>query len=99
MQGWRKLHNEEFHNLDSSPGIIRMIKSGRIRLVRHIAHTTKSRGLVQTGSAVHPTSYTMGTRGSSLGLKRPGRESDHSPPTSARSRKFGSIHPLPHFMA
>jgi hypothetical protein len=24
--GWRKLHNEEFHNLCSSPSIIRMIK-------------------------------------------------------------------------
>jgi hypothetical protein len=24
--GWRKLHNEELHNLHSSPGIIRVIK-------------------------------------------------------------------------
>jgi hypothetical protein len=29
--GWRKLHNEELHNLYSSPSIIRMIKSERIR--------------------------------------------------------------------
>jgi hypothetical protein len=29
--GWRKLHNEELHNLYSSPSIIRMIKSRRIR--------------------------------------------------------------------
>jgi hypothetical protein len=28
---WRKLHNEELHNLYSSPGIIRQIKSRRIR--------------------------------------------------------------------
>jgi hypothetical protein len=28
--GWRKLHNEELHNLYSSPSIIRMIKSWRI---------------------------------------------------------------------
>jgi hypothetical protein len=28
--GWRKLHNVELHNLDSSPSIIRMIKSRRI---------------------------------------------------------------------
>jgi hypothetical protein len=27
--GWRKLHNEELHNLYSSPSIIRMIKSRR----------------------------------------------------------------------
>jgi hypothetical protein len=28
---WRKLHNEELHNLYSSPSVIRMIKSRRIR--------------------------------------------------------------------
>jgi hypothetical protein len=32
---WRKLHNEELHNLYSSPDIIRMIKSGRIRWAGH----------------------------------------------------------------
>jgi hypothetical protein len=33
----------------------------------------------------------------SPGVKRPVREADHSPPTSAaRSRKCGSMHPLPH---
>jgi hypothetical protein len=34
--GWRKLHNEELHNMYSSPNIIRMIKSRRIRWVGHI---------------------------------------------------------------
>jgi hypothetical protein len=29
--GWRKLHNEELHNLYSSPSIIRNIKSRRMR--------------------------------------------------------------------
>jgi hypothetical protein len=29
--GWRKLHNEELHNLYSPPNIIRMIKSKRMR--------------------------------------------------------------------
>jgi hypothetical protein len=28
---WKKLHNEELHNLYSSPNIIRMIKSRRMR--------------------------------------------------------------------
>jgi hypothetical protein len=34
---WRKLHNEELHNLYSSPNIIRMIKSKRMRWVGHVA--------------------------------------------------------------
>jgi hypothetical protein len=29
--GWRKLHKEELHNFYSSPSIIRIIKSRRIR--------------------------------------------------------------------
>jgi hypothetical protein len=35
--GWRELHNEELHNLYSSPSIIRMIKSSRMRWVEHVA--------------------------------------------------------------
>jgi hypothetical protein len=38
---------------------------------------------VQTGSGAHPVSYPMGTGGSFSGVKRPRRESDHSPPSSA----------------
>jgi hypothetical protein len=36
--GWRKLHNEELHGLYSSPSIIRVIKSRRIRWAGHVAH-------------------------------------------------------------
>jgi hypothetical protein len=35
--GWRKLHNEELHNLYSSRSIIIMIKSRRMRWAGHIA--------------------------------------------------------------
>jgi hypothetical protein len=35
--GWRKLHNEELYNLYSSPSIIRMIKSRRMRWLGHVA--------------------------------------------------------------
>jgi hypothetical protein len=35
--GWGKLHNEELHNLYSSPSIIRMIKLRRMRWAGHIA--------------------------------------------------------------
>jgi hypothetical protein len=34
---WRKLHNEELHNLYSSTNIIRMITSRRIRWTGHVA--------------------------------------------------------------
>jgi hypothetical protein len=34
--GWRKLHNEELHNLYPSPSIIRMIKSRRMTLAGHV---------------------------------------------------------------
>jgi hypothetical protein len=39
---------------------------------------------VQTGSGAHPASYPMGTGGSFPGSKAlPGRDADHSPPSSA----------------
>jgi hypothetical protein len=39
---------------------------------------------VQTGSGAHPASCTMGTGGPFPGAKaRPGRNADHSPPSSA----------------
>jgi hypothetical protein len=34
--GWRKIHNEKLHNLYSSPSIIRMIKSERMRWAGHV---------------------------------------------------------------
>jgi hypothetical protein len=33
---WRKLHNEELHNLYSSPSIIRMIKSRSMRVAESV---------------------------------------------------------------
>jgi hypothetical protein len=40
---WRKLHNEELHNLYSSPNIIRMIKSRRMRWAGHVARMEETR--------------------------------------------------------
>jgi hypothetical protein len=35
--GWRRLYNEELHNLYTSPDIIRVIKSRSVRWAGHIA--------------------------------------------------------------
>jgi hypothetical protein len=35
--GWRKLHDEELHGLFSSPSIVRVIKSRRMRWAGHVA--------------------------------------------------------------
>jgi hypothetical protein len=40
---WRKLHNEELHNLYSSPNIIRMIKSRRMRWAGHVTRMEVTR--------------------------------------------------------
>jgi hypothetical protein len=34
---WRKLHNEELHDMYSSPSIIRIMKSRGMRWVGHVA--------------------------------------------------------------
>jgi hypothetical protein len=42
---WRKLHNEELHNLYSSPDIIRQVKSRRMRWAGHEARMGGERKL------------------------------------------------------
>jgi hypothetical protein len=37
VRDWRKLHNEEFRDFHSSTSIIRVMKSRRMRWLRHIA--------------------------------------------------------------
>jgi hypothetical protein len=41
IRGWRKLHNEELHNLYCSPNIIRMMKSRKMRWAGHVARMGK----------------------------------------------------------
>jgi hypothetical protein len=42
---WRKLQNEELNDLYSSPSIVRVIESRRMRWVRHLASMTVRRGV------------------------------------------------------
>jgi hypothetical protein len=37
-RGWTKIHNEDHHNLYSLSGIVREIKSRRIKWLGHAAH-------------------------------------------------------------
>jgi hypothetical protein len=50
---WRKLHNEELHNLYSSPNIIRMSKSRRMRWAGHVARMGETRNAYRIWVYVH----------------------------------------------
>jgi hypothetical protein len=42
---WRRLHNEELNNLYSSPNIVRVIKSRRMRWAGHVTRMGEERGV------------------------------------------------------
>ena len=42
---WRKLHNGELSDLSSSPNIIRVITSGRMRWAGRVTHVGERRGV------------------------------------------------------
>ena len=44
MGEWRRLHNEELNGLYSSPSIVRVIKSRRMRWAGHVACMGEERG-------------------------------------------------------
>ena len=41
---WRRLHKEELNDLYSSPNVVRVIKSRRIRWAGHVARMGEERG-------------------------------------------------------
>jgi len=41
---WRRLHNEELNDLYSSPNIVRMIKSRRVRWAGHVVRMGEEKG-------------------------------------------------------
>ena len=42
---WRKLHNEDLNEFYSSPNIVRVIKSKRMRWVGHVVRMGEERGV------------------------------------------------------
>jgi hypothetical protein len=46
---WRKLHNEELRDLYSSPRIIRLIKSRRLRWAGHVTRIEEKRRVIVIG--------------------------------------------------
>ena len=42
---WRRLHNEELNDLYSSPNIVRVIKSRRMRWAGHVARVVEEGGV------------------------------------------------------
>jgi hypothetical protein len=60
--GWRKLHVEGVHKFCSSPSIIRMIKSRRMKLTRYV---------VQMGGSWNAYGLLVGMPGRNRPLRRP----------------------------
>ena len=44
---WRRVHNEELHSLYSSPNIVKVIKSRRLRLAGHVARMEEGRSALK----------------------------------------------------
>jgi hypothetical protein len=78
--GWRKLHNEELHNLYSSPSIIRMIKSRWMRWAGHV---------VRMGEKRNAYSIWVGTPERKRPLGRPRRRWVDNTKLSLKRNKIG----------
>jgi hypothetical protein len=62
----RKLHNDELHSLYSSPNIVRVIKSRRMRWAGHVARTAEGRGVYSVLVRRPEGKRTLGRPGSRL---------------------------------
>jgi hypothetical protein len=71
--GWRKLHNEELHDLHTSPSIIRVVKSRRMKWAGHVARMGEKRNVYR---------LSVGKPEGKRPLGRPGRRWVYSKPSS-----------------
>jgi hypothetical protein len=60
IREWRKIHNEKLNDLYSSPSIVRMIKSRRIRWARHVVHMGERRGVYRVLVGKHERERPLG---------------------------------------
>jgi hypothetical protein len=58
--GWRKLHKEELRDLYSSPSIIRIIRSRRMRWAGHVARMGEKRKKVRGKETTGKTKTEVG---------------------------------------
>jgi hypothetical protein len=85
---WIHLAQDTDRSRDSSVGIaLGYGLDDRGSRVRFPAGNFSLHHLVQTSSGAHISSYPMGNRGTFPEVKRPGREADHSPPSSAEVKE------------
>jgi hypothetical protein len=74
------------------------IRGSRVRFPGGGAGNLSLHHRVQNDSMAHLASCPMGTRGLSLGIKRPVRETDHSPPSSAEVKNAWSYTSTPQYV-
>ncbi|PNF29271.1 hypothetical protein B7P43_G08948 [Cryptotermes secundus] len=83
------MRNEEvLISVSEQRNILHEIRKRKANWSGHILRGNYFLHVLQTGSGAHPASYPMCTGARSLGVKWPGREADHSSPTSAEARKM-----------
>jgi len=58
---WRRLHNEELNDFYSSPNIVRVIKSRRMRWAVHVARMGEERGVYRFLTICKPVSFSRRT--------------------------------------
>jgi hypothetical protein len=90
-----------YNNRDSSFGVALRYglddRGSRVRLPEGAGNFSLHHR-VQNGSGAHPASYQIGTGGFFPGVKRPGRESDHSPPSTAEVKNAWSYASTPQYV-
>jgi hypothetical protein len=90
------MHVLLFRSRNSSVGITTGYELGGRASIPGRARNVSLLYSIQTGSKAYPASSPMGAGNTFPGVKRLGREADHSPPSSSEVKNGGAIPALPH---